>query len=177
MKRAIQIIAVLAIISLAVWGWMALHPSPEKAVRSRLNDLAKTLSFKGGSGSLAQAYNAEKASEFFTPDVDVEVNLSGFEPLSIQGRDEVMGITMKARSRFTSLKVEFPDMNVTIDPDGQSAKVNLTGKAVVPGERDISAQEFNFKLKKVNGKWLIYHVETVRTLSSLPPAEAVVRRG
>ena len=36
-----------------------------------------------------------------------------------------------------------------------------------PGERDISAQEFNFNLKKVNGKWLIYHVETVRTLSAI----------
>jgi hypothetical protein len=45
--------------------------------------------------------------------------------------------------------------------------VNLTGKAIVPGERDISAQEFNFQLKKVDGKWLIYRVETVRTLSAL----------
>ena len=136
MKRAIQIVVAVAIIGLAVWGWMALHPSPEKAIRPRLNGLAKTLSFKSGSGSLSQAYNAEKASEFFTQDVDVDVNLSGFEPLSIQGRDEVMGIAMKARSRLTSLKVEFPDMNITIDPDGQSAKVNLTGKATVPGERD-----------------------------------------
>ena len=58
-------------------------------------------------------------------------------------------------------------MNVTIDPDGQSAKVNLTGKAAMPGQRDISAQEFNFNLKKVDGKWLIYHIETVRTLSSV----------
>ena len=175
MKRAIQIVVAVAIIGLAVWGWMALHPSPEKAIRSRLNGLAKTLSFKSGSGSLSQAYNAEKASEFFTQDVDVDVNLSGFEPLSIQGRDEVMGIAMKARSRLTSLKVEFPDMNITIDPDGQSAKVNLTGKATVPGERDISAQEFNFKLKKVNGKWLIYHVETVRTLSSQAAEAATCR--
>jgi len=66
----------------------------------------------------------------------------------------------------SALKIEFPDMNVTIAPDGQTAKVNLTGKASVPGERDISAQEFNFKLRKVDGKWLIYQVETVRTLSS-----------
>ena len=29
------------------------------------------------------------------------------------------------------------------------------------------AQEFNFQLKKVDGKWLIYHVETVKTLSSV----------
>src|SRR6185312_1178775 len=174
MKRAIQIVAAVAIIGLAVWGWTALHPSPEKAIHARLDNLAKTLSIKSGSGALAQAYGAEKVSEFFTQDVDVDVNLSGFEPVSIQGRDEVMGVAMRARSRFTSLKVEFPDMNITIDPDGQSARVNLTGKAIVPGERDISAQEFNFKLKKVNGKWLIYHVETVRTLSFLA-AEAAIR--
>ena len=166
MKRAIQIVLALALIGLVVWGWKVLHPSPENVIRSRLNNLAKTISFKSGSGSIAQAYNAEKASEFFTQDVEVDVNLSGLEALSLHGREEVMQVAMAARSRLTSLKVEFPDMNVTLDPDGQSAKVNLTGKATVPGERDISAQEFNFKLKKVDGKWLIYQVETVRTLSS-----------
>jgi hypothetical protein len=167
MKRAIQIIFAVAIVGLAIWGWTALHPSPEKIIRSRLNSLAKALSFKSGSGTLAQAYNSEKAAEFFAPDVEVEINPAGFEPLSLHGRDEVMHIAMLAHSRLTSLKVEFPDMNVTVDPGGQSAKVNLTGKATMPGERDISAQEFNFKLKKVDGKWLIYQVETVKTLSAL----------
>ncbi len=175
MKRAIQIVIALAIIGLAVWGWTALHPSTETVIRSRLNDLAKTLSFKSGSGALAQAYNAQKAAEFFTQDVEVDVNLTGFEPISIQGRDEVMGIAMKSRSHLTSLKVEFPDMNVTVDSGGQSAKVNLTGKAIVPGERDISAQEFNFKLKKVDGKWLIYQIETVRTLSFLAADTGICR--
>jgi hypothetical protein len=170
MKRVIQIVLALAVIGLAVWGWMALHPSPEKAIRSRLNDLATTLSFKPNSGRLAQAYNAEKVSEFFTPDVEVEVNLTGVDPVSLRGRDEVMRIAMAARARLTSMKVEFLDLNIMIDPDGQSAKVNLTGKGIVSGERDISAQEFNFKLKKVDGKWLIYHVETVRTLSSVTTA-------
>jgi hypothetical protein len=167
MKRATQIVLAIAVIGLAIWGWIALHPTPEKVIRSRLNDLAKTLSFKSGSGALAKAYNAEKASEFFTPDVEIEVNLAGLEPVSLHGRDEVMQIAMAARSHLTSLKVEFPDMNVTLDPGEQSAKVNLTGKAIMPGQKDISAQEFNFNLKKVDGKWLIYHIETVRTLSSL----------
>lgn len=167
MKRVVQIVLLIAIVALGFWLWTVLLPSPEKVVRSRLNALAQTMSFKSGSGNIANAYKAEKAADFFTPDVDVEVNLTGFEPITLHGRDEVLQIAMAARSRLTSLKVEFPDMNVTFGPDGQTAKVNLTGKATVPGERDISAQEFNFQLKKVDGKWLIYHVETVRTLSSV----------
>jgi hypothetical protein len=166
MKRAVQIVLAIAIIGLAIWGWMALHPSPEKVIRSRLNALAKTLSFKSGSGVISKAYNIEKTAEFFTQDVQVDVNPAGFEPLSLHGRDDVMEIVKAAHVRLTSLKVEFPDMNITIAPDGQSAKVNLTGKAAVGGERDISAQEFNFQLKKVDGKWLIYHIETVRTLAA-----------
>ena len=167
MKRVVQIVLVLAIVGLAIWGWTAAHPSPESVVRSRLNNLAKTMSFKANSGILSKAYNAEKASEFFTQDIEVDINLAGFEPLAMHGRDEVVQYVMYARAHVKELKIEFLDMNVTIAPDGQTAKVNLTGKAVVPGDRDISAQEFNFKLKKVDGKWLIYQVETVRTLSSV----------
>jgi hypothetical protein len=100
--------------------------------------------------------------------VEIEVNLAGFEPLSLHGRDEILSLAGLAETRLTSMKVEFPDMNVTFEPDGQSAKVNLTGKATIPGQRDISAQEFNFLMKKVDGKWLIYRIETVRTLSSIP---------
>src|SRR5262249_55824830 len=112
-----------------------------------------------------QAYEAQKAANFFTTDVDVELNVTGYDSISMHGRDEVLQVALAARSRLTSLKVEFPDMNVTIDPGGETAKVNLTAKATIPSERDISAQEFNFMLKKVDGKWMIYKVETVKTLS------------
>jgi hypothetical protein len=166
MKRVVQIVVFAAAVALGFWLWTVFSPSPEKVVRSRLEDLARTISFKSGSGNIANAYSAQKAADFFTPDVDVDVNLAGYEPITLHGRDEVLQIALAARSRLTALKVEFPDMNVTFGPDGQTAKVNLTGKANIPGERDISAQEFNFQLKKVDGKWLIFHVETVRTLSS-----------
>lgn len=169
MKRAAQITVAAIIIGLGIWLWTVLHPSTETIIRSRLNALAKVLSFNSKSGVLGQAYDAQKAAEFFTTDVDVEVNLAGYEPISLHGRDEVLQIAMASRSRLTSLKIEFPDMNISIAADGQSAKVNLTGKGIIPGERDISAQEFNFLMKKVDGKWLIYQVETVKTLSTLVP--------
>jgi len=166
MKRAIQLGVVVALIGVGFWLWTVLVPTPERAVRSRLSKLAATLSFKSGAGLIAKALQAEKTADFFTTDVVVDMSVIGFEPITVNGRDEVVQLAMAARTRLTSLKVEFPDMNVTISPDGQSAKVNLTGKATVPGERDISAQEFNFQLKKVDGKWLIYHIETVKTLAA-----------
>lgn len=179
MKRVVQICLAVAVIGLAFWLWTVLFPSPEKVIRSRVNALAKAISFKSGSGALAKAYNAQKAAEFFTVDVDLEVNLAGYEPISLHGRDEIVQAAAAVQMHLSSLKVEFPDMNITISPDGQSAKVNLTGKATIPGERDVSAQEFDFQLKRVDGKWQIYHVETVRTLSSIaadPSSVAVLRR-
>lgn len=165
MKRVVQLLLVVAVAGLAYWLWTVFFPSPEKVIRSRLNALATTVSFDSRGGLLSQALNAEKAGDFFTLDVDVEVTVPGFEELSMHGRDEVQQAAMAARSKLTALKVEFVDMNVKLDPDGQGAKVNLTGNARVPGEKEVSAQEFNFMLKKVNGKWLISRVETVKTLS------------
>jgi hypothetical protein len=165
MKRAVPIIIAAAVIGMAFWLWSVFFPTPEKVIQSRLNALAKAISFSSSGGALGKAYDAQKAANFFTADVDVELNVPGYDSISMHGRDEVLQVALGARARLTSLKVEFPDMNITIDPGGQTAKVNLTAKAMVPGERDISAQEFNFMLKKVDGKWLIYKVETVKTLS------------
>lgn len=176
MKRAAQIVSVAAVIGLAFWLWTVLFPSPETVIRSRLSALAKSISFSSSGGMLAKAYNAQKAADFFTTDVDVELNVAGYDSISLHGRDEVLQIAMATHSRLTALKVEFPDMNISIGADGQTAKVNLTAKATTPGERDISAQEFNFLLKKVDGKWQIYQVETVKTLSRIkvPGAECQV---
>lgn len=166
MKRALPILFAAAVIGLVIWLWTVLFPSPEAVIRARLDSLARAISFNAGSSMISQAYNAQKAADFFTTDVDVELNVAGLEAIELHGRDEILQIAAGARSRIASLKVEFLDMNVTINPDGQTAKVNLTGKANAPGERDFSAQEFNFLLKKVDGKWLIYRVETVKTLAS-----------
>jgi hypothetical protein len=63
------------------------------------------------------------------------------------------------------LKVKFPDINVTVAPDKQSAVADLTVEANISGERDPMVQEMKFTLQKIDGKWLITRVETVRTIS------------
>src|SRR5579871_6875847 len=137
MKRVVQVLLLVAVAGLAFWLWTVFFPSPEKVIQSRLNALAKTASFDSRGGLISQALNAEKIGEFFTLDVDVEVTVAGFEGFSMHGRDEVQQAAAAARHRLTALKVEFVDMNVTLDADGQGAKVNLTGNAKVPGEKEV----------------------------------------
>jgi hypothetical protein len=95
------------------------------------------------------------------------VDIRGYPPMSFEGRDELVRWIMGARQNWSWLKVEFLDVNVTINADGQTAVANFTGKATVPSDRDFFVQEFNFLLKKVDGKWLIYRIESVKTLSLL----------
>ncbi len=151
--------------ALGVWGWWIFFPSPERAIRARLDALARTLSFEPKDGTLARGYGAEKAAGFFTTNVEINVEARGFEPLHFSRRDEIQQAALGAARFLRGLKVEFLDINLTLNPDQQSAKANLTGKWTPSGDRDFNVLEFNFLLMKVNGTWLIYRVDSVKTLS------------
>jgi hypothetical protein len=97
--------------------------------------------------------------------VAIGLDVRGLDPHVLQGRDEVMQAVLGAMQRLRGLKLEFVDINVTLDPGKQTAVANLTGKATIPDERDLQVQEFNFKLRKVDHTWLIYRIDTVKTLS------------
>lgn len=178
MQKSLRLILVAILIALGFWAWRALFPSPEKVIRSRLRKLAATSSFEVGSGTIPKAYKASQIPDYFTRDVVIHVNAPGYEPLSIEDRNELQQYVTAGFNRLTGLKIEFLDINVKLGPDKQTAVANLTGKATVNGERDFSVQEFNFMLRKVDGKWLIYRVETVKTLSQRnPDREALARIG
>ena len=165
MQKSLRLAGALALIGLGLWGWCILFPSPEKVIRSRLNNLAGTLSFAPKAGAIARGYSAQKAAGFFTTDVEINVDGRGVEPLHFSGRDEVQQALVWAARSLRGLQVEFLDINLTLNPDQQSAKANLTGKWTLAGDRDFNVLEFNFLLKKVDGVWLIYRVDSVKTLS------------
>jgi hypothetical protein len=165
MQKSFRIVLVAALIGAGLWGWWMLFPGPERILRSRLKELARTVSFDAKEGTLAKAYHAQKLTEFFTADVEFSIDLREYPARTLNGRDELMRVAMWLRTRFREMRIEFVDINLSFGPDKQTATANLTCKAFFPGERDFSPQEFNFLWKKVDGKWLIYRVETVRTLS------------
>lgn len=160
----IRIVLIGALVGIGIWGWNILYPSPEKVIRKQLGELAKAASFSSKEGLVAKAWNASKLGEFFTPDVQVTVTVYGTQH-TLSARDEVLQAAVSARSALRGLSIEFPDIKVTVAPDGASAVVFLTAKGKVPGERDFYLQELRMRLIKVKRDWLINQVETTKTLS------------
>jgi ketosteroid isomerase-like protein len=165
MKIILRLALLAAVIAAGVWLWTILFPSPEKAVRRQLSELARDASFSGNQSSLAVIAGAQRLANFFSTNVEVNLDVPGRIQHTLTGRDEIMQADAGARASLDGLKVEFPDVNVTVAPDKQSATADLTVKAQAGGDRDSIWQEMKFTLQKTGGKWLITRVETVRTLT------------
>jgi len=167
MKWAFRGALAAIVIALAVWIWVTLFPGPEQAVRKRLAELAKFGSFAPNEGAIAKGLNSQQLASFFTPDVEVSVDVPGLQRVKLSGRDELLRSAMAARTSplLSSLKVDLVDINVTFGPDKTTAIVTLTLKVQANGEKEFTPQEMKFTMKKINGEWLIQEAETVKTLS------------
>jgi hypothetical protein len=163
---SIRLVLIALLVAVGIWGWHVLFPSPEKVIRKRLGELAKTASFSPKEGLVAKAWNASVVGEFFTPDVQVTIEVPGIQH-SLNGRGELMEAVAGARSTVNSLAIEFPDIKITLAPDRNSAVINLTARGRVRGAKDYYLQELRMRMIKVKRDWLINQVETVRSLSSI----------
>jgi ketosteroid isomerase-like protein len=157
--------ALTLLAGLGYWGWGVLFPHPEQAIRKRLNELARAASFSGGEGALVKVAKAQAVTAFCTEDVAIIVEVPGYPRQEIHGTAELLQAAAAIRTYREGFKVQFFDIVVKVAPDQKTAVADLTARGDVPRERDFSVQELRFKLKKVDGKWLVSHVETVQPLS------------
>jgi len=150
---------------LGVWLGTVLFPSPEKVIRRRLLELARTASSSANETDLIRLAAARSVAGFFATHVELKLTVPELGQHDSLEREEITQMVMMARSRAGGLKVTFPDINVTVAPDQQSAVADLTVEANIAGERDRLLQEMKFTLRRMDGQWLITRVETVQTLS------------
>ena len=101
---------------------------------------------------------------FFAADVELNVDLPELGQRTMD-REEITQAALIGCSRAGGVQVKFPDINITVAPDKQSAVADLTVEANVSGEHDSIVREMKFTLRKTDGQWLITRVETVRTLT------------
>ncbi|MGA2176135.1 MAG: hypothetical protein ABSH38_14255 [Verrucomicrobiota bacterium] len=164
MKRS-RLLLLAAVAALGVWAWMALHPSPERLIRKQLEGVAHAVSFGPHEGNLAKLAAAQRLGDFFSINVDVQIDVPGVQEHRLAGREEIVQAALAARASVQALNVAFPDVTVMVNADQESAVADLTLQARVAGEPQMIVQEMKFTLRKINGQWLIVRVETVRTLS------------
>jgi hypothetical protein len=162
----IRILLLGLLAGVGFWAWHMLFPNPEKIIRKRLGELAKAASFSPDQGLISTAWNASSLTEFFTPDVEVTVDVPGSQH-TFNGRDELLQAYVSVRKVVQSFSIKFPDIKVTVAPDKASAVVYLTAEARVAGERDFFLQELRLHLIRVKRDWLITRIETVKTLSEI----------
>jgi hypothetical protein len=165
MKIIVRVILLLALVALGVWVWTILFPSPEKIIRKQLTSLARDASFSQDENNLVKMARAESIADFFSTNVEVDITIPGHEQQDITGRDGITQAALLSRQVATSLDVKFPDVNVTVAPDGNSATADVTVDANVSGQSDAILQEVKFTFVREDGHWLINKVETVRVLS------------
>jgi hypothetical protein len=176
-QKPFRILVTAALIGLAVWVWWTFFPGDNRAIRSRVAELAKTASFKPEDGIIPRGLKAESLPYFFTTDATLVLRARGFEARDFSGREAIQEHALYLMKGLRGLEVEFLDVNLTFGPDKLTAIANLTCKATPAGERDFYVQEMNFMFKKVDGKWLIYRVETVKTLTQSAPSRPAFVQG
>ena len=165
MKIVLRLILLAALAALGVWLWTVLFPSPEKVIRRRLVELARTVSSSPNESDLTRLAAARNVAGFFSAHVELKLTVPELGQRDSMDREEIPPMVVTARSRAGGLQVKFPDINVTVAPDKRSAVADLTVEANISSERDRLLQEMKFTLQKIDGQWLITRVETVQTLS------------
>src|SRR2546425_653894 len=160
-KWVLRLFLVAVLFGVGIWVWRVFFPSPERAIRERLAEVAQLASFSSNESPLAKAANAQKLTTFCTPEVEIVVDVPGHFQRTVSGYEELFQAALGARSALSSLQIQFLDLNIPLEPDKQTAMVNLTAKGQVPS--DLLIQELKFTLKKHGRNWLIHKVQTVKT--------------
>ena len=165
MKLAVRLILLVLFTALGLWLWSVLFPGPEKAIRQHLARTARAASFPANEGPMDRLGNISAFASCFSPDADVKFESPGGGIQSVSGRDDILRAGGMARTMATALQVDFLDAILVLGPDQETATVDLTVRAAVPGDRDFFVQEMKVYLKKFGRSWLIIRAETVKTLS------------
>ena len=162
MKIIFRLALLAALIAAGVWLRTVIFPSPEKVIRKRLAQVAAEVSFQPGENPLVIANRAENLADRFGTNIELNINVPEHGQQEIVGRSEITQAAAGAHQKFSSLKVEFPDVSVTVGADKLSAVADAAVKVQIAGEKDIYVQEMKFTFQKTEGDWLIIRVETVR---------------
>lgn len=163
MRIALRVALIALLLGLGVWGWMALHPAPEKVIRKILNEAAQCVAFKSDQGDLSRLASAQKLGDYFTADARVLIDAPDGGKHVLEGREEIKEAAALAGRFIRNAKIELVGFNILLTSGKTAAEVEFTARFTLPDD-DLNVQELKALMKLTNGDWLIERVETVKVL-------------
>jgi hypothetical protein len=151
-----------AVAAIGYFGWRTAFPSPRVVIKHRLESLAKTASFTAEQGQLVRLAKMQKLAGYFAENVEVKVATTGVDQHTFDNRDELLQAAGAAAAMARSLRVQFFDQNVEVDPGRKDAIDDLAMQGGVGDDKDFIEQELKFTLKKIDGAWVITRIESVQ---------------
>jgi hypothetical protein len=169
MKIAARLVGVALFAVVAIWLWGVFFPNPDKVIRKRFAEIARAASFAPGQSYLSRLAGAQRLSDFFATNVEIDIDIPGHQRRQLTGREELLQAALSARATLDGLKVTFPDISLNIEPDKEAATADLTAEAQLAGDADLDVQELKFELRKTGNQWLVTRVQTLQILQHAGP--------
>lgn len=158
MKRLAPWLATVAV----ALAWLAFsRPTDEDRVRRVIEGMARDASFSGNEGNLARIAKVESIASAFTDDAELHIDQVLPIESSISGRDAIKGMLLAGAPQVRSVEVKVHDVQVTLEDDIKARAV-LTASARTGGAKgEFTAQEFEFRLVRVEGQWRVRRIDAV----------------
>ena len=158
MKRLLPWLLGLALIGgWLVWG----RTTEEDRVRRVIQGMARDASFTGSEGNIARLAKVESLAAAFTPDAELHVDQVVPIESAVTGRDVIKGMLLASLPAIRAVRVEVHDVQVTLESDDAARAVLTASARAGGGKGEFNAQEFEFRLARVEGQWRVRRIETV----------------
>ena len=127
-----------------------------------LAEAAQTAQVKPNDNPLFKLAGGNKLVGFFSADAVLKLDVPGADFRTIRGRDDLLQAIAAARAGLQEARIQLHEVHVAVDPDKQSANAQLVASAYVNGSTDPMVQELKMRFGKIDRRWRILEVETMR---------------
>ena len=163
-----RVLFLAAVMAAGLWfGWRWMFPNDEAQIVAVLERIADGVSGGAAEGEVGRLARAASLRNEFAPDVTVE---AGPPFQRLKGREAIIGAAARTSGSVRNLEVRFPDVDITIAPDRQSATALVTAEARFDegGGRAVDARELEIGFARLDGAWVIASITLIQPLQRLP---------
>ncbi len=160
--RRKTLIGVLIALAIGALWWIL--PSEEERIRRVLEQARASVSSEGKpADGLALLARVGQLTQCLTRDVEIQVDVFGGLSGNLTGVDEVRAAAAGMAQQFPGLKVKLSEIQIS-DLMPTSARATLVAAIDTGSRNGQTAQEFELRFRKWEGRWYISKVATVQAL-------------